>query len=135
MVALVAFPLFLRSVTELAFVAAYSLDFFAHETESGAVAETFFYYFCTAVIFGGIVAIAFQLAKDTPEQEQTSPDYASPELVTSPHTEPYSGDGVLASGQKSYLQRLNKQSQATQQQVSQYYEQSSTLNAGEQPNN
>ena len=122
MIALVAFPLFLRSVIELAFVAAYSLDFFEDETESGAVAETFFYYFCTAVIFGGIVAIAFQLAKDEPGQEQTSRDYASPELVMSPHPEPYSGDSVVASGQKSYLQGLNKQPRATQQQVSPYYE-------------
>ena len=115
MIALVAFPLFLRSVIELAFVAAYSLDFFADETESGAVAETFFYYFCTAVIFGGIVVIAFQLAKDAPEQEEseTSHDYASPELVMSPRAGPYSGDGVLASGQKSYLQGWKKQPQTT----------------------
>ncbi|KAG7007289.1 hypothetical protein G7Y79_00010g027900 [Physcia stellaris] len=130
MIALVAFPLFLRSVIELAFVAAYSLDFYARQTESGALAETFFYYFCTAVIFGGIVAIAFQFAKDEPGQEQTSHDYASPELVLSPHTEPYSGNGVVASGQENYLQGWNKQPQATQQQVSPYYEQSSTPNGG-----
>ena len=135
MVALVAVPLFLRSVIELGFVSAYSLASYTRETESGAVAETFFYYFFTVVIFGGLVAIAFQMSKDAPEQEQTSYDYASPELVMNPHTDPYGGNSVVANGHQSYLQGWNKQPQATQQQVSPYYEHSSVPNGGEQPHN
>lgn len=134
-VALVASPLFLRSVIVFAFIAHYSLDLYAHETESAAVAESFFYHFCTAVVYGGLVAIAFQLAKDTPEQEQTSYDYASPELVMNPHTGPHGGNGVVANGHHSYLQGWNKQPQATQQQVSPYYEQSNVPNGGGRPHN
>lgn len=135
LVALVAFPLLFRSVIELAFVAAYSLDSYSHESQSGALAEAFFYYFCTAVTFAGIVAIAFLLARDVPEQEPTM--YASPELVMSPNLNPYGGNGVVAAmGHQNYVQGWNnKQPQATQQQVSPYYEQSSMPNGGAQPHN
>ncbi|KAL8792913.1 MAG: hypothetical protein Q9195_004490 [Heterodermia aff. obscurata] len=134
LVALVAFPLFLRSTIEVGFVASYSLDFYIHETESGGVAETFFYYFCTVVVFAGIVAIGFHLAKDVPDQEQAM--YGpQPGMIMSPHGIQQGGSAYFANGQQGYVQDWNKQPLVTQQHAPIYYGQNNAQNGGVQTHN
>ncbi|KAL8827113.1 MAG: hypothetical protein Q9191_003385 [Dirinaria sp. TL-2023a] len=119
LIALITSPLFVRSVIEAAFAAAYSLNNYLHLTASGAVAETFFYYFCTVAVYAGLVLIGSRLAKDVPE---TEPGMFSPPLP--PQTQPaafmngnmdqYSGSNGYQHG--AHMEWWNKQPQATTQQ-------------------
>ena len=129
LVSLIAFPLFLRSVLELAFVAAYSLGFWEKQTPAGAVAETFFYWFCIVLVFAGIVAIAFYLAKDVPEHAPIL--YAPQQAMMSGANLGANGandmpvNGGQSYGHPSYVQEWGKQ---PQHQVSPYYEQNGMAN-------
>ncbi|KAG7007519.1 hypothetical protein G7Y79_00009g026280 [Physcia stellaris] len=116
LVALVAFPLFLRSIIEVGFVATYSLNFYLDETPSGLVAETFMYYLCTVLVFAGVVAIGFHLAKDVPEHEQ---------IMYGPQA---GGMNYFANGPQGYMHDWNKQAQVTQQPAPIYYAQNNPQN-------
>lgn len=136
LVALVAFPLFLRSIIEVGFVAFYSLDFYIHETRSGALAEMFFYYFCTVLVFAGVVVIGFHLAKDVPEQEQQlmyGPQAGM--TMMDPNGGQHGGSAYFANGHQDHIQDWNKQPQVTQQIAPIYYGQNNMQNGGGQAHN
>lgn len=68
LLAAISFPLFLRSVIEAAFSIVYGLQS-KYGTQSGYVAETFFYYFSTTAVYAGVVFIGARLAKHLPTAE------------------------------------------------------------------
>lgn len=70
LVVAVGFPLFLRSIIEVGFSIAYGLED-RSLSGSGAVAETFFYYFCTVAVYAGVVFVGARFAKDLPSTEAT----------------------------------------------------------------
>ena len=136
LVALVAGPLFLRSIIEVGFVASYSLTFWVKETSSGAVAEQFFYYLWTDVVFAGIVAIMFHLAKDVPQQQQGGPMMYGPQqgMMSGANGGPYDGSAYAANGYQGNMQQWNKQPLVTQQPAPPYYYgQNNMQNGGAQP--
>ena len=128
LVTLVAVPLFLRSVIDLGFVAAYSLSLYIHETESGALAATFFYYFCTLLVFAGVVLIGYHLSKDVPEQEEV---LYGPEAGTMMD----SNDGHLHDGTAYFTNSQQSYAQVSQQSAPLHRGQSSLRTAGEQAHN